>query len=173
MTATAPAIDVDALLRRLHLPTVRRLYPDLAQRAEQDGLGYRDFLALLMAEEVAHRTQTRIQRCVRRAHFPFLKTIDEYDFTLQAGVRLALLGSALSPEFVTQGHTLIFSGPSGTGKTHLAIAVAYRAIQNGFDALFTTATALIEELSTATREGKLREPLVSYTHPDVLVIDLW
>ena len=171
MTATAPAIDVDALLRRLHLPTVRRLYPDLAQRAEQDGLGYRDFLALLMAEEVAHRTQTRIQRCVRRAHFPFLKTIDEYDFTLQAGVRLALLGSALSPEFVTQGHTLIFSGPSGTGKTHLAIAVAYRAIQNGFDALFTTATALIEELSTATREGKLREPLVSYTHPDVLVID--
>ncbi len=78
MTATAPAIDVDALLRRLHLPTVRRLYPDLAQRAEQDGLGYRDFLALLMAEEVAHRTQTRIQRCVRRAHFPFLKTIDEY-----------------------------------------------------------------------------------------------
>jgi len=171
MTATAPAIDVDALLRRLHLPTVRRLYPDLAQRAEQDGLGYRDFLALLMAEEVAHRTQTRIQRCVRRAHFPFLKTIDEYDFTLQAGVRLALLGSALSPEFVTQGHTLIFSGPSGTGKTHLAIAVAYRAIQNGFDALFTTATAVIEELSTATREGKLREPLVSYTHPDVLVID--
>src|SRR2546425_233640 len=165
MTATAPAIDVDALLRRLHLPTVRRLYPDLAQRAEQDGLGYRDFLALLMAEEVAHRTQTRIQRCVRRAHFPFLKTIDEYDFTLQAGVRLALLGSALSPEFVTQGHTLIFSGPSGTGKTHLAIAVAYRAIQNGFDALFTTATALIEELSTATREGKLREPLVSYTPP--------
>src|SRR5205809_3296778 len=171
MTATAAAIDVDALLRRLHLPTVRRLYPDLAQRAEQDGLGYRDFLALLMAEEVAHRTQTRIQRCVRRAHFPFLKTIDEYDFTLQAGVRLALLGSALSPEFVTQGHTLIFSGPSGTGKTHLAIAVAYRAIQNGFDALFTTATALIEELSTATRESKLRPVLPTYTHPAVLVID--
>src|SRR3989441_5161684 len=171
MTATAPAIDVDALLRRLHLPTVRRLYPDLAQRAEQDGLGYRDFLALLMAEEVAHRTQTRIQRCVRRAHFPFLKTIDEYDFTLQAGVRLALLGSALSPEFVTQGQTLIFGGPSGTGKTHLAVAIAYRAIQNGFEARFTTATALIDELSTATRKGRLRHVLPAYTHPHVLVID--
>jgi DNA replication protein DnaC len=55
---------------------------------------------------------------------PFLKTIDEYDFTLQAGVRLALLGSVLSPEFVTQGPTLILSGPSGTGKTHLAVAIA-------------------------------------------------
>src|SRR5919198_5152856 len=171
MTPPAPAIDVDALLRRLHLPTVRRLYPDLAQRAEQDDLGYRDFLALLMAEEVAHRAQTRIQRCVRRAHFPFLKTIDEYDFTLQAGVRLALLGSALSPEFVTQGQTLILSGPSGTGKTHLAVAIAYRAIQNGFEARFTTATALIDDLSVATRKGKLRHALPTYTHPHVLVID--
>src|SRR3989449_5235156 len=171
MTATAPAIDVDALLRRLHLPTVRRLYPDLAQRAEQDGLGYRDFLALLMAEEVAHRTQTRIQRCVRRAHFPFLKTIDEYDFTFQAAVRLSLLGSFLSPEFVTQGAGLVLSGPSGTGKTHLAVAIAYRAIQNGFEARFTTATALIDELSRATRIGKLRHVLPAYTHPHVLVID--
>jgi DNA replication protein DnaC len=171
MTTTAPAIDLDALLRRLHLPTVRRLYPELAERAESDSLSYRDFLALLMAEEVAHRAQTRIQRCVRRAHFPFLKTIDEYDFTFQAAVRLSLLGSFLSPEFVTQGAGLVLSGPSGTGKTHLAVAIAYRAIQNGFEARFTTATTLIDELSRATRIGKLRHVLPTYTHPHVLVID--
>src|SRR5207247_1651705 len=101
---TAPGIDLDALLRRLHLPTVRRLYPDLTQRAEQEGLAYREFLALLIAEEVAHRAQTRIQRCVRRARF-------------------------------------------------------------------TPATALIDELSTATRKGRLRHVLPAYTHPHVLVID--
>jgi hypothetical protein len=140
-----PAIDLDGLLRRLHLPTVRRLYPDLAERAEAEDMTYRDFLAVLMAEETAHRAQTRIQRCVRRARFPFLKTIDEYDFTFQSAVRLSLLGSALGPEFITQGHSLVVSGPSGTGKTHLAVAIAYRAIQNGFDAYFTTATALIDE----------------------------
>lgn len=172
MTAVVPpAIDLEGLLRRLHLPTVRRLYADLAERAEAEDIAYRDFLALLMAEEVAHRAQTRIQRCVHRAHFPFLKTIDEYDFTFQSAVRLSLLGSSLGPELITQGHSLIFSGPSGTGKTHLAIAIAYRAIQNGFDALFTTATALIGDLSTATRDGKLREALASYAHPGVLVID--
>jgi len=170
---TMATIDLDGLLRRLHLPTVRRLYPDLAQRAEQDGLSHRDFLALLIAEEVAHRAQTRIQRCVRRARVPFLKTIDEYDFTFQSGVRLALLGSALSPEFVTAGSSLIFSGPPGSGKTHLAIAIAYRAIQNGAEAVFTTATSLIDELSLATRKGRLRRVLPEYTHVDVLVIDLW
>ena len=171
MSTLAPAIDLDALLRRLHLPTVRRLYPELVQRAEPDGLSYRDFLAVLMAEEVAHRAQTRIQRCVRRAHFPFLKTIEEFDFTFQSSVRLALLGSVLGPELVTHGHCLIASGPSGTGKTHLAVAIAYRAIQNGFDARFTTATALIDDLSVATRKGKLRHTLPTYTHPHVLVID--
>jgi DNA replication protein DnaC len=171
MTTLAPAVDLDALLRRLHLPTVRRLYPELVQRADPDGLSYRDFLAVLMAEEVAHRAQTRIQRCVRRAHFPFLKTIEEFDFTFQSSVRLALLGSVLGPELVTQGHCLIASGPSGTGKTHLAVAIAYRAIQNGFDARFTTATALIDDLSVATRKGKLRAALSAYTHPHVLVID--
>jgi DNA replication protein DnaC len=111
--STTPAIDLDALLRRLHLPTVRRLYPELATRAETEDMAYRDYLAVLMAEEVAHRAQTRIQRCVRRAHFPFLKTIDEYDFTFQSAVRLSLLGSALGPEFVSGGHSLVFSGPSG------------------------------------------------------------
>jgi DNA replication protein DnaC len=168
---SVPTIDLDALLRRLHLPTVRRLYPELAQRAEQDSVGYRDYLALLMAEEVAHRAQTRIQRCVRRAHFPFLKTIEEFDFTFQGSVRLALLGSVLGPELVTGGLCLIASGPSGTGKTHLAVAIAYRAIQNGFEARFTTATALIDDLSTATRKGRLRHALPAYTHPHVLVID--
>src|SRR5439155_1084241 len=131
MTDAAPALDLDGLLRRLHLPTVRRLYPELAHRAEGESLAYREFLAVLLAEEVAHRAQTRIQRCVHRAHFPFLKTVDEYDFTFQSGVRLSLLGSALSADFITQGQSLIFSGPSGTGKTHLAIAIAYRAPEHG------------------------------------------
>jgi hypothetical protein len=87
-------------LRREALDDSRRP-AELAQRAEQEGLSHRHFLALLMAEVVAHWAQTRIQRCVRRARVPFLKTIDEYDFTCQSGVHLAPLGSALSPEFVT------------------------------------------------------------------------
>jgi DNA replication protein DnaC len=164
-------MPIEALCRRLNLANAPRIWSDLADRAEKEQWSFRDFLAVLLAEEVAHRAQTRIQRLTRRARFPFLKTIDDFDFTYQSTVRLSLLGSALSPDFVTEGRCLIFSGKPGRGKTHLAIAIAYRAIQNGFDALFTTAAALIDDLSNATRHGRLVEALFAYTHPAVLVID--
>jgi len=165
------ALDLDGMLRRLHLPTVRRLYPECEQRAEAEDQSYRDFLATLIAEEVAHRAQTRIERSVRKARFPFLRTIEDFDFTFQTSVRLQLLGSYLGPELVTEGRSLVLCGPSGTGKTHLAIAIAYRAIQNGYEALFTSAAGMIEDLSTATRRGELAPTLAYYTHPPVLVID--
>lgn len=167
----ADRIDLDGLLRRLHLPTIRRLYGELQQRAEAEGLSYRDYLALLVAEEVAHRAQTRIQRATRQARFPFLRTIEEFDFAFQTSVRLSLLGSYLGPELVTEGRGLILSGRPGTGKTHLAVAIAYRAIQNGYDARFTTAAALIDHLSLASREARLRDALDPYCRPHVLVID--
>src|SRR5208337_2112981 len=159
------------LFRRLHLANAPRIYRALAEKAEQAQWSYRDFLAVLMAEEVAHRQQTRVQRLTRRARFPFLKTVDEFDFTYQSTLRLSLLGSALSPDFVTEGRSLILSGKSGRGKTHLAVAIAYRAIQNGFNAAFVTAAALIEELSRASSEGRLRESLATYLQPHVLVVD--
>ncbi len=168
---TPPTDDLDALFKRLHLANARRVWRDLVQRAEREAWSYRDFLTLLAAEEIAHRQQTRLARLSRRAHFPFLKTIDDFNFTYQSTVRLAMLGSALSPDFVTDGHSLILSGKPGRGKTHLAVAVAYRAIQNGFDAFFTTAATLIDDLSAAFRDGRLAVALPTYTHPAVLVVD--
>jgi len=168
---TVPDVDLEALLKRLHLANARRIHRDLVARAEREHWSYRDFLAVLTAEEVAHRQQTRVQRLTRRAAFPFLKTIDEFDFTYQSTLRLSLLGSALSPDFVTEGGCLVLAGKRGRGKTHLAIAIAYRAIQNGFEAYFTTAAKLIDDLSRASREGRLVEALAIYTHPHVLVID--
>ena len=79
-TATA---DLDGMLKRLHLPTVRRLYADLAPRAEAEGMSYRTYLELLIAEEIAHRAETRLTRAVRAARFPFLRTIEEFNFTFQ------------------------------------------------------------------------------------------
>jgi DNA replication protein DnaC len=164
-------INIDAMLKRLHLANARRTWRDLVARAEKEEWSCRDFLAILVAEEVAHRQQTRIQRVSNRCGFPFLKTVDDFDFTYQSTVKLSLLGSALSPDFVTDGRSLILHGKSGRGKTHIAVAIGYRAIQNGFDTLFVTAAELIEDLSVASREGHLADALLPYISPHLLVVD--
>jgi DNA replication protein DnaC/DNA-binding CsgD family transcriptional regulator len=171
VSTIATDIPVDDLLRRLHLANTRLIWRDLCERAEREEWSYEDFLATLVAEEVAHRKGTRLRRMASNAKFPFLKTIDEFDFSYQPALRLALLGRYLSTDFVGEGRSLILSGKPGRGKTHLAIAIAYRAIQNGFDALFTTAAALIDDLSRASGDDRLREALATYTDPAVLVCD--
>jgi len=163
--------DLDSLLKRLHLANARRVWRDLIQRAEKEQWPHGQLLQTLFEEEVAHRRGTRLTRAVRAAAFPFLRTVEEFDFTYQSTLRLTTIGSLLAPDFVTEGRSAILLGKPGRGKTHLAIAIAYRALQNGFDALFTTAAELIDHLSAASREGKMRETLAEYVRPHVLVVD--
>lgn len=164
-------VDLDATLRRLHLANARKIWRELCERAERESWAYDHLLAVLFAEEVAQRRQTRLGRVCRQAGFPFFKTIDDFDFTFQSTLRLSMLGTYLSPDFVTEGKNLVLSGKPGRGKTHLAVAIGYRAIQNGFDARFTTAAELIEELSAASAANGLRAALAGYVQPHVLVVD--
>lgn len=164
-------IDLDALFKRLHTPTMRRLYEEYAARAAAENWTHRDYLALLVAEEVAHRNDTRIQRSARQARFPFIKTIENFDFLFQSSLKRQKLGPYLGPELVTEGRNLILSGPPGRGKTHLAVAIGYRAIQNGFSAKFVSASELIDDLGEASRAGRLREATATWVEPHVLIID--
>jgi DNA replication protein DnaC len=164
-------IDLGAILKRLNLATVARVLTVIEERAAAESWTHREFLVHLLAEEVAHRADTRVKKLGRHAHFPYMKTIEEFDFTFQNSIRRQQLGPFLGPEFVTEGRNLILSGGPGRGKTHIAVALAYRAIQNGFDARFVTATALIDELAASSRSGTLREVTASYVQPHVLVID--
>jgi DNA replication protein DnaC len=163
--------DLDPLLKRLHLANTRRMWRTLVTRAEQEDWGYEQLLQTLFSEEVAHRRATRLHRAVQSARFPFLRTIEEFDFSYQSSLRLTTIGSLLSPDFVTEGGSVIFEGKPGRGKTHLAVAIAYRALQNDFDAFFTTAADLIDDLSMASRSGNFRDALNRYIKPHVLVVD--
>ncbi len=163
-------VDLALLLKRLHLPTIRRIYAECANRAAEEGWTYPDFLALLVAEEVAKRNNTRIRKSCRSACFPFTKTIEEFDFNLQSSLKRSVLGGFLGPELFSEGRNLILIGKPGRGKTHLAIAIAYRAIQNGYTARFAGASALIDELAEAAQQGRLREATAQWVAPDILVI---
>jgi DNA replication protein DnaC len=163
--------DLDVFLKRLHLANARRVWRDFVQRAEREQWSHEQLLRILFEVEVAHRRGTRLTRAVRAVKFPFLRTVEEFDFSYQSTLRLTTIGSLLAPDFVTEGRSAIFVGKPGRGKTHLAIAIAYRALQNGFDVLFTTAAELIDHLSAASRDGNLRDALAGYLRPHVLVVD--
>ena len=170
MTTTLPT-DLDPLLKRLNLANARRNWMHIVQAAEEHNWSYYQFLEMLLRDEIAHRTQTRIQRLTSHAGFPFLKTIEEFDFSVQSMLRLQLVGSALSPEFITQGHCLILYGKPGRGKSHLAVAIGYKAILNGFESLFVTAAALIDDLADAFRTARFAARLQRYLTPHLLIID--
>src|SRR5947209_4610256 len=110
--------DLDVFLRRLHLANTRRIWRDLIQRAEKEQWSHERLLRTLLSEEVAHRRGTRLSRAVRAARFPFLRTVEEFDFTYQSTLRLTTVGSLLAPDFVTEGRSAILLGKPGRGKTH-------------------------------------------------------
>lgn len=164
-------IDLLAMLKRVRLPTVANVLPQFVERAAAENWSHRDFLAAIVAEEVSHRETTRIQRSARLARFPYLKTIEEFDFIFQSSIQRSQLGPFLDPDFVSNGRHLILEGRPGLGKTHLAIAIAYKAIQHGNDALFIPATNLIDDLAAASKEGRLREATEVYLRHNILIID--
>jgi DNA replication protein DnaC len=150
------AVDLDGLLRRLHLPTIRRLYPELENRAEVEGMSYRDYLAVLVSEEVAHRAGTRIQRATRKARFPFLRTIEEFDFKLQTAMRLSLLGSYLGPELIDELSTNKPLNQWGRvlHDADLAEAITDRVLERGRFIQLRGPSYRTRHLQGAEKEGK-------------------
>jgi len=131
---------------------MRRIYKEVAALAEKESWTYRDILALLLAEEVARRKQTRLQRCTRNAHSPSFKTIDEFDFTLQSTLRQSLLGSHLGPDFVTEGQSVSRHPERLRDAVHDRSGTHRRSLD-------------------ASKKGHLQESLTTCTHPHELVID--
>jgi DNA replication protein DnaC len=163
--------DLPALLKRLSLPTVRRLLDDSERQAIDRQLGHREFLSQLIVAEVLNRDQTRVQRLTRAARFPYLKTIDDFVFAPKGGIRRDLIAPYLAPDFAASGRNLVLSGKPGRGKTHLAIALAFAAIQHGADARFISAAHLFDDLAAARTKGGLQLIAAPLIAAKVLIID--
>ena len=140
--------------------------------AEAEQWSYRDFLAVLCAEEIAHRQQTRLARAVRDAHFPFLKTIDDFDFSLQSTLRPQPCSATTSaPTSSPRAATSSCSARPAAARPTSPSPSPTAPSRTASTRCFTTAAALIDDLSAASRDGRLREALAHYLHPHVLVVD--
>jgi DNA replication protein DnaC len=158
-------------LKRLKLRRVREVIEDYNRLAISQQLSHLDFLAGLVHEEVTARDATQQQKRLAAAGFPVLKTLEGFDFSFQTSVSRHELMELARLRFVDEHSNICLVGPPGVGKTHLAIALGYKAVLSGRTVRFTTAQDLVEDLYAALADGSLRTRMHALARLDILIID--
>ena len=160
-----------AQLNTLGLPFIREHYPTLTEQAATEHWPYLQFLESLIEGEAHARESRRIDRLVRGARFPLIKTLDTFDWNWPKKINRPQIQNLFRLAFVEQNANAIFLGGVGIGKSHLAIALAHTACLNGYSVLFTTAIDIINTLSAAQTTSTLKRELRKYLQPRLLLID--
>ena len=158
-------------LQRLRMRSVAdRLDAVLADAARKEPT-YLDFLDGLLREEMDAKQKRRVTMGIKIAHFPVVKTLEEFDFKFQPSLDAKLVRELATGHFIAQAENVLLFGPPGVGKTHVAISLGRAAIEAGHSALFVTATALLASMSRAHAEGRFGDQLAFFAKPKLLIID--
>ena len=158
-------------LKRLKLPTMSRQYKNLAQEAAKENRPYEDFLLSLLEAEVAQREENTRKRLIAQAHFPYLRTLDQFDFSIIQSVNKTGLLELAKGDYLPKNENIVLIGNMGTGKTHTAIALGILACQQGKRVRFHTATGLVNELLEAQDQRTLGKRLANLAKLDLLIVD--
>jgi DNA replication protein DnaC len=163
--------DLAFCLKRLRLSHMNQYLLPLLERAVAEEWSYQEFLTSLLETEVFSREQQAIERRIRLAHLPARKTLEQFDFSFQTSVKRQVLLHLANLDFIQTQTNVLFVGPPGTGKTHLAIALSLKACQAGYKALFLTALELVTQLLEAEQNDALPALFKRLAKPHLLVID--
>lgn len=168
----------DALYERLQQAlssldlTATALHLDhLSAQAAAENWSSLEFLDALTQTELAARTEQNIRRKLGQAHFPFHKTLDEFDFAFQPSVNERQIRDLATLRFVAHAENLLFLGPPGVGKTHLAVALGMCAILQGMSVLFYALPDLIQQLARDAKTDRLSQRLQALARPQLLILD--
>jgi DNA replication protein DnaC len=168
---SAAAASLAEMLGRLKLTAMRDRLDSLLDEAARRDLSLPDALALLCAAEVAHREERRIQMGLSIARFPYVRSLEGFDFAAQPSLDPKQVRDLATCRWVASGDSLLIQGPPGVGKSHLAVALGREAVRQGYSVLFTSAVALITNLMKSQAEGKLEQRLAHYGKPKLLIVD--
>jgi DNA replication protein DnaC len=171
MSTRSPYESLKDDLGYLQLGHAAEIFASLADQAKAEGWSHVEYLAAVMAEQAAATTNRRLAARMRYARFPYRRRLEDFDFDFQPSVDRKLVADLASLRFIGEGRSLLFLGQPGCGKTHLAVALATKAVEAGYRGYFSTADELVVTLSRARAEGTFAAKLRNYTAPTVLVLD--
>jgi DNA replication protein DnaC len=162
---------IDQKLVTLKLGRIRQVYDSWVQQAEASSLGYGEFLDQLLTEEVLARQENQLKRKMKAAGFPYPATIEQFDFALRPELKRPVLMRFLDSSFVTTAGSLLLIGPSGLGKTHLAIAVGTKMVQLGYSVRFVVAQHLANAVLSAATRDDITRLIAGLVSTDLLILD--
>ena len=162
---------MNELLKTLGLRYVENGLPDLYEQARMHSLTYDAFLRRVLTMEVEARKLATGQKRLKAAKLPTRKTLEEFDFSFQPSLDERLVWELAELSFVKTNHNVVFLGPPGVGKTHLALSLAVKALEADYSVLFTTLSSLAEDVTGVPHPSLRRQRLRRYLSPRVLVID--
>jgi DNA replication protein DnaC len=171
MTTTSPYEQLKNDLGYLQLAAATECFATLSQRAKEENWSHVEYLAAVMAEQAASTTNRRLAARLRYARFPYVRSIEEFDYDFQPSVDRKLVDDLATLRFIEENRPVVFLGQPGCGKTHLAVALATKAVEAGYRGYFSTADAMVRVLLQARREGNFATKLRAFTAPSVLVVD--
>jgi DNA replication protein DnaC len=158
-------------LKRLQLGQVRETLASLLSAAAKAEWTYLEFLDHALTRELEAKQGKRVRMGMQIAHFPSVRTIEGFDFTFQPSVDERLVRELGTANFLSHGENVLIFGPPGVSKSHLAIGLGRKVVEQGHTVRFTTATALLAVLGKAETEGHLGEKLTEFSKPRLLIID--
>jgi DNA replication protein DnaC len=158
-------------LKRLSLHTMAGIFEKEAEKAAKSQMSYTAFLARLIDEEVANKTDRSVNARIVKAHFPAIKTLESFDFTFQPSLPMAQVKELAELGFVEHAYNVLFIGPPGSGKSHLSIALGVKACAQRKRVLFISAASILDQLIAAAVSHSLQKMLDVLGRLDLLIID--
>ncbi len=158
-------------LRNLKLSGIAKTLEVRNEQAIKEKLSYMEFLELLIEDELANRKDKSYKKRFQKAHFPFTKTLEEYDFNFQPTLNRQEIYNLATCEFIRKKENVVFIGPPGTGKTHLSISIGIKALQQGYKVIFTTVSDMMSALFESKADNSYVQKLKYYLSSDLLILD--